>query len=96
MITVNSIADAGAYAIGLAHLRAKSRRTGQSIEMPLAELFWVVDGKIVRLLPFYLTGGSGGYSTTPIIARFEGRYMDTPGEKQVLDVPAFCDSVILC
>ncbi len=53
VIDVDSIADAGAYVVGLAHLRAKSRRTGKSIEMPLAELFWVADGKITRLLPFY-------------------------------------------
>ncbi len=53
VITVDSIADAGAYVIGLARLSAKSRRTGKSIEMPLAEFFWVAEGKITRLLPFY-------------------------------------------
>lgn len=53
VITVDSIADAGDYVVGLARLSAKSRRTGKSIEMPLAEFFWVADGKIKRLLPFY-------------------------------------------
>ncbi|MBW4511942.1 MAG: nuclear transport factor 2 family protein [Scytonematopsis contorta HA4267-MV1] len=52
-ITVDSINDAGHYVIGLARLSAKSRSTLKSIEMPLAELFWVVDGKIKRLIPFY-------------------------------------------
>ncbi|MFH7030823.1 MAG: nuclear transport factor 2 family protein [Heteroscytonema crispum UTEX LB 1556] len=53
VIKVDSINDAGDYIVGLARLSAKSRNTGKSIEMPLAEFFWVADGKITRLLPFY-------------------------------------------
>jgi ketosteroid isomerase-like protein len=51
--TVDSIADAGPYVVSLIRWRAKSRHTGRTIEIPLAEFFWVVDGKITRLLPFY-------------------------------------------
>jgi uncharacterized protein len=52
-ITVDSINDAGDYVVGLARLSAKSRSTLKSIEMPLAEFFWIADGKIKRLVPFY-------------------------------------------
>ena len=52
-IAVESIADAGDYVIGLARLRAKSRHTGQTIDMPLAEFFFLEAGKIKKLLPFY-------------------------------------------
>ena len=53
MITVESIADAGEFVIGLARLQATARQTKRTIDMPLAELFWVKDGKITKLLPFY-------------------------------------------
>lgn len=53
VIKVDSINDAGDYVVGLAHLSAKSRSTSKSIEMPLAEFFWITDGKIKRLVPFY-------------------------------------------
>ena len=41
-------------------------------------------------------GGLGGYSTATLADRLGGRYMDTPGKKQVLDVPAFYNPSILC
>jgi hypothetical protein len=49
-------------------------------------------------------GGLGGYTTATIISDseadaakrvFGGRYMDTPGKKRVLNVPAFYNSHIL-
>jgi uncharacterized protein len=51
--TIDSIADVGPYVVSLIRWRATSRHTGRTIEIPLAEFFWVVEGKITRLLPFY-------------------------------------------
>lgn len=45
--------DAGSQVIVLLRMRLQAANTGQEIEIPMAEVFKLQDGKIVELQPFY-------------------------------------------
>ena len=45
--------DAGPYAVARIEARFTSRETGRTFDMPLVELYWVTDGKITRIEPYY-------------------------------------------
>ena len=52
------VLDANPYVIGLSKLRATGKRSGETIEVPLAEFFRVEGDHIVELRPFYFDGAA--------------------------------------
>lgn len=53
IISIENINEASEFVVGLARLQAKSKLTLKAIDMPIADFFWIENGKIQRLLPFY-------------------------------------------
>ncbi len=53
VFAIENIHETGDCVVGLARLKATSKKTKKMIDMPMAEFFWIEDGKISRLLPFY-------------------------------------------
>ncbi len=45
--------DAGPFAVSRIEARFTSRESGRSFDMPLVELYWVSNGKITRIEPYY-------------------------------------------
>jgi ketosteroid isomerase-like protein len=48
-----SLFDAGDFVVNRTLGEFVSRKTGESIELPVVEFYWLEDGKIVEILPFY-------------------------------------------
>lgn len=62
-ITVDKLFDGGDQVVAILRLTAKAKATGTPVDMQLAELWTLRDGKVVALKPFYFDAGEIGRVT---------------------------------
>jgi ketosteroid isomerase-like protein len=62
-IAVEKLFDGGDQVVALLHLTAKAKATGTPVDMQIAELWTLRDGKVIALRPFYWDAGEIGRIT---------------------------------
>jgi ketosteroid isomerase-like protein len=62
-IAVEQLFDGGEQVVAILHLTARAKATGTPVDMQLAELWTLREGKVVALKPFYWDAGEIGRIT---------------------------------